>query len=131
MGLISLCSFGTKKPGRSLGIQKICVLIDSPADVNEIPNENTVKKAIEDKFSTNPNIKVIQWDKNDIRDKPKLVKLPAVKVGYFTDKGILKNESELGDFHEKIKQIKAHFQVSEINKIIEENANKVMKPFEE
>lgn len=51
--------------------------------------------------------KIIQWDKNDIRDKIKDDEL--IKEGYFDCHGNLKPEDELGDFREKITTLEAYF----------------------
>lgn len=87
-----------------LGIKKACVLIDAPTESSEIKNENAIKKNLESNFK---HYKVVQWDRTDIRDKANADK---DKIGYFTDKGEKKKDSELGDFNEKINQVILYFQ---------------------
>ena len=67
-------------------------------------NENTIKDRLSQKFTT---YKIIQWNKNDIRDK--VQKTIPEKNGYFTDQGQLKPVNDLDDFEEKIQSIKDYF----------------------
>ncbi len=54
-----------------------------------------------------PNFKIIQWDKEDIRDKPATT--TTEKSGYFTAKGKLKEEGQLDDYYDKIKTLHEYF----------------------
>ncbi len=91
-----------------LGIKKACVIIDSPtvAAASQPANENTVKMKLESKFSTF-NYKIIQWNKNDIRDKVSIT--TQEKTGYFTASGTIKPTAELDDFNDKIAAVKSYF----------------------
>lgn len=91
-----------------LGIKKAAVILDSPSATNtdKTLNENTVKRDLEAKFS-HLGYQIIQWDKADIRDKKAFTS--EEKIGYFSAKGKLKDESELGDFNMKIDRIKTYF----------------------
>jgi predicted ATP-dependent endonuclease of OLD family len=91
---------------QDLGIKKAAVILDSPTEdpLHKEKNENAVAEALRQKF---PAYNILQWDKNDIRDKK--VFNPVEKVGYFTDKGKLKPAAELGDFESKIQNLKDFF----------------------
>lgn len=111
---INLFGYGVRGSGafkfslelaNDLGIQKAAVLLDAGDDETKIKNE------LEDKF---PNYKIIQWNKNDIRDKaaPNPSKFKK-KSGYFTKHGKKKPEPELDDYQEKINSINNYFLVNE------------------
>jgi len=84
---------------KSLGLQKVSVLLDSGEDSIKI------KKDLEDKFGDNFN--VIISDHEDIRDKE--AKTGKPKTGYFCSDGELKPE-EKDKFFNLIRQINSHFQ---------------------
>lgn len=83
-------------------------MLDSPttgSTANSV-NENTVKTQLETKFNSF-GYKILQWNKNDIRDKTSYT--TEEKTGYFTDKGKIKDNSELDDFEQKVSAIKDYF----------------------
>lgn len=91
---------------KDIGIQKASVLLDAPTaySLQNPPNENTLKAELEVEF---PEYKILQWNKNDIRDKP-VIEVEE-KTGYFTKRGKLKAAAELDDFEEKIALVKNYF----------------------
>ncbi len=85
---------------RDLGIKKAAVLLDGGTKESAVISE--LKK-------DNPNeYLIIQWNKEDIRDKPEIEPKEA-KQGYFTDRGIKKDPENLDDFNDKIKNINDFF----------------------
>lgn len=91
---------------KDLGIAKAAVLLDSPTDKSSTNNENATKEKLEKQFGSE--YKILQWNKNDIRDK-KNVEIPQ-KVGYFDNNGNLKADKELDDFKDKTEKIERYFQ---------------------
>jgi predicted ATP-dependent endonuclease of OLD family len=89
---------------KDIGIQKAAVILDAPKDPAKTPNENNVKEALEKKY---PKYKILQWNKNDIRDKESHTS--EVKEGYFTKNGKLKEAAQLDDFHQRVQEIKDFF----------------------
>ncbi len=83
---------------KDLGFKKVGVLIDKGS------KEDSIFKELEKDY---PNYKIIQWNKNDIRDK-KLTQLQK-KEGYFNESGEKKSADKLDDFNEKIQTIKEFF----------------------
>lgn len=90
-----------------LGIEKASVIIDSPANPEVTPNENDTKREIEEKYGAK--YKIVQWHKNDIRDKEERKSLK--KEGYFNKSGTLKDTSQdqKSEFNRKITEIKEYF----------------------
>ena len=88
---------------KDLGIKKATVLLDSPvAHVEGQINETTIKNDLTEKFQ---DYQILQWDKNDIRDKDSHTSVE--KQGYFTKEGKIKQQDQVGDFDEKIGLIKS------------------------
>jgi predicted ATP-dependent endonuclease of OLD family len=84
---------------KDLGIKKAGVLIDNGCSESEIKND------LDSKF---PDYKIVQWNKEDIRDKePREIKK---KVGYFDAEGKKKEEDELDDYYEKIDMLNQYFE---------------------
>lgn len=94
---------------KDIGIQKAGAIIDKGE------KEDAARKELEEDF---PNYCVLQWDRNDIRDKPgsclldedqkpipDKIRLP--KNGYFDEHGHRKED--MGDYEEKIAQINDYF----------------------
>lgn len=84
---------------KDLGIKKAGVLLDSGA------SEVAIKAILEAAF---PDYKVVQWNKEDIRDKQSYTSV--TKEGYFDKNGNKKSVDQLDDFEEKIDQINTYFQ---------------------
>lgn len=80
---------------QDLGYRKVSCILDGGE------NEKNIKKDLEDNF---PSYKIIQWNKNDIRDKK--VYTSIEKEGYFNEDGKKKAEPELDDYNTKLKEIK-------------------------
>ena len=79
---------------QDLGIKKAAVILDSGE------SEKNIKSKLDEKFTDNElSYKIIQWNKEDIRDK-KPINLKK-KEGYFTEKGDKKSGDELDDYSEK------------------------------
>lgn len=83
---------------KDLGYQKASCILDNG------PSELAVKAELERDF---PNYKIIQWSKDDIRDKEAYA--AKEKSGYFTNDGIKKESQYLDDFEEKIEEINQYF----------------------
>ncbi|MEY9629903.1 ATP-dependent nuclease [Sinorhizobium fredii] len=81
-----------------LGIKNAAVILDKGE------SENKIKQSLEREF---PRYMIIQWDKEDIRDKQEY--LSKAKNGYFTAKGEKKPADELGDYNEKIGHLNEYF----------------------
>lgn len=84
---------------KDLGFKKVAVILDNGDNEKEISN-NLTKKF--------PNYKIIQWNKNDIRDKP--LYTSEQKIGYFDKDGKKKEKNELDDFDVKIDDIRKYFE---------------------
>lgn len=80
---------------KDLGYKKACCILDKGE------SEDNIKKELESLF---PEYKIIQWNKNDIRDKESFT--TQEKVGYFTTDGQKKTPEALDDFNTKIEEIK-------------------------
>jgi predicted ATP-dependent endonuclease of OLD family len=96
---------------KDLGIKKAAVILDKGEA------EDGAKQKLERLF---PKYKVIQWEKNDIRDKKGYCELDdngqlnastskPPKTGYFDNKGKKKQGEELGDYTNKIKKLNRYF----------------------
>lgn len=83
---------------KDLGTKKAGVILDSGED------EGKIKAELEKDF---PNYKIVQWNKEDIRDKKKYE--AKEKTGYFDNQGKKKNPSELDDYNDKIRTINEYF----------------------
>ncbi len=83
---------------RDLGIEKASALLDAGT------SEDGIKKALDAKF---PEYRIIQWNKEDIRDKGSYAS--SAKEGYFYIDGKKKPVAELDDFDGKIAQINTYF----------------------
>lgn len=88
------------KLAQDLWIQKAGCLLD------KWDSEDEIKKQLEKEF---PDYKVIQWNKEDIRDKWEMQPKPA-KEWYFTDKGKKKTPDRLDDYEEKIRAINEYYE---------------------
>jgi predicted ATP-dependent endonuclease of OLD family len=84
---------------KDLGIKKAGVILDAGT------NETSIKSNLKSKF---PEYKIIQWNKEDIRDKKKYE--TKEKVGYFDKDGKKKASVHLGDYNEKIACINKYFE---------------------
>jgi len=84
---------------KDLGIKKSGVILDAGTD------ETAIKAGLETKF---PEYKIIQWNKEDIRDKEKYES--KGKIGYFDKEGKKKTAAELDDYAVKIKEINEYFE---------------------
>ena len=84
---------------KDLGYQKVSCILDSGS------SESAIKTELERDF---PNFKIIQWNKNDIRDKDAYT--ATEKTGYFKKDGIKKDGAELDDFEQKITEINQYFE---------------------
>lgn len=83
---------------KDLGFKKVGVILDN----GEKESEHFSK--LKEIFCNGVcDYKIIQWNKNDIRDKEKISK--EGKIGYFTKDGELKSAEQLDDFEAKIKEI--------------------------
>lgn len=83
---------------KDLGIQKAGVILDAGS------KEEEIKSALVEDF---PNYKIVQWHKEDIRDKEKYD--TKKKNGYFDKHGKKKDSAELEDYHDKIDEINKYF----------------------
>ncbi len=83
---------------KDLGIKKAGVILDYGA------SESAIKTDLQSSF---PEYKIIQWNKEDIRDKEKYES--KERVGYFDKDGLKKDAKDLEDYDEKIKQINEYF----------------------
>ncbi len=77
-----------------LGYKKVSCILDSGE------SENKIKEELITNF---PDYKIIQWNKNDIRDKKVFTSIE--KIGYFNEKGVKKVESELDDYQAKLEEV--------------------------
>lgn len=82
---------------QDLGYKKVSCILDFGAD------ETVIKRDLEANF---PNYKIIQWNKNDIRDKE--VYTSIEKTGYFDKDGNKKAVANLEDFDAKLTEIKTY-----------------------
>ncbi len=83
---------------KDLGFQKVGAIIDKGE------NEDAIFSALCKEFA---DYKIMQWNKNDIRDKESLT--TVAKSGYFDSDGKKKPAALLDDFESKIKEIKGYF----------------------
>ncbi len=82
---------------QDLGYKKVSCILDSGT------TETAIKQELETNFQS---YKILQWNKNDIRDKEAR---PSVeKSGYFNKKGIKKTPADLDDFNQKLVEIKQY-----------------------
>lgn len=104
---INLFGYGVRGTGafkfalqlaKDLGIKKAGVILDGGE------KEKRIKEELEGVY---PEYKIIQWDRNDIRDKEKDGQL--IKTGYFDKNGKKKDHDDLGDYPHKIEQINKYF----------------------
>jgi predicted ATP-dependent endonuclease of OLD family len=87
------------KLSSDLGFKRVSCILDSGE------KESRVFEDLKKEF---PEYKIIQWNKEDICDKPQ--KIPkSSKDGYFNSSGKKKPESELDDFHSKLEEIETYF----------------------
>lgn len=83
-----------------LGLKKVAIILDNGEQETAIANT----------LRTNyPEYKIIQWNKEDIRDKNDEANGQLIKEGYFNEHGELKPEKQLDDFYEKLNQVKGYF----------------------
>ncbi len=80
------------------GYRKVACILDAGEDELKIKNDLT---------TTFSDYKIIQWNKNDIRDKRAYES--KEKTGYFDEKGRKKDKAQLDDFEEKILSISQYF----------------------
>ncbi|MDR2063643.1 MAG: AAA family ATPase [Candidatus Nomurabacteria bacterium] len=96
------------KLAHDIGVRRAAILIDYG------DGETRLRKSLESDY---PNYKIIQWAKNDIRDKY-IENSSGVrrqcKKGYFDEHGHKKSGTELGDYDEKIDIVKEYFAMPEI-----------------
>ena len=85
---------------KDLGVKKAGVLLDAGVD------EDSIKNELETNF-TDVEYKVIQWNKEDIRDKERYEQ--KRKTGYFDRSGVKKPSGQLDDFDERIEEINSYF----------------------
>ncbi|MCA1404626.1 ATP-binding protein [Ensifer sp. IC3342] len=86
------------KLANDLGVKNAAVILDMGE------SESQIKASLEQDF---PQYKVVQWEKEDIRDKEEY--RSKAKNGYFTTKGEKKPAEELGDYNEKIRLLNEYF----------------------
>lgn len=89
------------KFAEALGVKKAAVIID-----NGVDETNYKEEKLDGKFGT---YEIIQWNKNDIRDKYGEDEVTLKKSGYFDSSGVKKPEAELDDFYDKIRMLKDYF----------------------
>ncbi len=82
---------------QDLGYKKVSCILDFGED------EKKIKSKLEEKF---PGYKIIQWNKNDIRDKE--VYSSIEKTGYYDKQGNKKSVEKLDDFDLKLEEIKSY-----------------------
>ncbi|HXK38022.1 MAG TPA: AAA family ATPase [Candidatus Paceibacterota bacterium] len=87
---------------KDLGIRKAAVVLDGGE------SEAKIKEELEREFV---GYSVVQWNKEDIRDKAKISS--SQKNGYFTIHGVKKNSEEIEDFDEKIGILNRYFRIDE------------------
>lgn len=83
---------------KDLGIKKAAVILDNG------PSEVKIKEELEKEF---PQYSIVQWEREDIRDKKAYTS--KEKVGYFTADGKKKKSKELGDYNSKISVLNRYF----------------------
>jgi predicted ATP-dependent endonuclease of OLD family len=84
---------------KNLGYQKVSCILDNGI------SETIIKSELEKDF---PDYKIIQWNRDDIRDKEAYS--VKEKNGYFKKNGIKKEDKDLDDFEQKIKEINTYFE---------------------
>lgn len=82
---------------RDVGVRKAAAILDAGEE------ESKTKASLKEMF---PDYKIIQWDKEDIRDKEPHTS--EKKEGYFDAKGVKKN-TDSDDFDAKIEEINQYF----------------------
>jgi len=87
---------------KDLGFQKVAAILDKGE------KEDAVFCDLQNKFE---DYKIIQWNKNDIRDKEEHTS--REKIGYFNKNGKKKGGLELDDFENKIGEIKQYLEKNE------------------
>lgn len=87
------------KLAKNLGYRYVACILDAG------PQETILKRDLQKDF---PYYEIIQWNKDDIRDKEPCVL--QSKNGYFTSKGKLKPDSDLDDFRDNINKLNSYFQ---------------------
>lgn len=85
---------------KDLGYKKVCCILDNGA------SENLIKSLLESQYK-DIGYEIIQWNKNDIRDKASYS--TTEKTGYFTRDGNKKPSSDLDDFEGKIADVNRYF----------------------
>ena len=85
---------------KDLGLKKVAIMLDDGEQETAIAN--TLRAAYQE-------YKIVQWNKEDIRDKKDEASGQLVKEGYFDEHGRLKPEEQLDDFYEKLDQVKEYF----------------------
>ena len=85
---------------KDLGYKKVCCVLDNG------DSESLIKADLESNYLS-LGYKVIQWNREDIRDKEAYSSFE--KNGYFTKRGIIKPEDDLDDFNSKIEEINTYF----------------------
>ena len=88
---------------KDLGMKKACVVLDAGE------SENRIRAELEESFRPE-GYKIMQWDKEDIRDKPAYES--KEKSGYFDHKGNKKPPAETVVFDESIQEINDYFDTS-------------------
>lgn len=83
---------------KDLGYQKVSCILDNGV------SESSIKTDLERDF---PDYKIVQWNKDDIRDKSSYT--TSAKEGYFTSEGIIKPSEQLDDFNAKLGEITTYF----------------------
>jgi len=82
---------------KDLGYKKVSCILDNGA------SESKIKRELKASF---PDYKIVQWNKNDIRDKKSTTSVE--KSGYFNKKGMKKPDAQLDDFNLKLSEIKTY-----------------------
>jgi hypothetical protein len=82
---------------QDLGYKKVSCILDKGAD------EDDIKADLEVNF---PSYKIVQWNKNDIRDKE--IYTATEKTGYYDKDGKKKDVASLDDFETKLETIRAY-----------------------
>lgn len=85
---------------KDLGYKKVCCILDNGV------SESLIKSNLENQYRVT-GYKILQWDRNDIRDKPPYS--VSEKTGYFTRKGDKKASADLADFEEKMADVNKYF----------------------
>jgi hypothetical protein len=86
---------------KDLGFRKVSAILDRGTAEDAIFSELTTDFA---------DYKIVQWNKNDIRDKAALTTVK--KSGYFNSDGSKKTADSLDDYEAKITSIKSYYSTS-------------------